>query len=207
MKVFRIFLDMLFPPRKDQALVAEATAESLGVHARVCLNDARITTMFPYRTQLVRACVLEAKFRGNERAQRLLGRALADHLLEWSAEREAFAEGVVIVPVPLSRERRKERGYNQVERIARRAACSAPSISIDADLLARSRDTLPQTSLSGSARRENLKGAFRAAKAPDPSHTYIVFDDVLTTGSTLESAMNALKDAGARRIYGLALAH
>ncbi len=208
MKVFRVFLDILFPPRANEALVTSASSESLGVHARARVAGMHIAVLFPYRTRLVRACVLEAKFRDSERAQRLLGRALADYLLEWSAEREAFTEGAItLIPIPLSQERIRERGYNQTERIARDAAQSTQSIAIDTGLLARPRNTLPQTSLGKAERRENLKGAFQAVKALDPDHTYIVFDDVLTTGSTLEAAMDALRDAGARRICGLALAH
>lgn len=203
MKVFRVFLDMLFPPRSDQALVDEATVAALGMHARARTMQSGVSVLLPYREHLVRAAILEAKFRNSERAQRLLGGVLADYLLECSAG----WEDIVLVPVPLSRERKRERGYNQTERIARAAGARVPGVRIEPGRLARLRDTLPQTSLGGAARKENLRDAFLAGADTDPSHTYIVFDDVLTTGSTLSAAMDALRRAGAKRICGLALAH
>jgi ComF family protein len=208
MKLFRMLLDILFPPRSDEALVQEATHASLGIHAHARAIGARTAALLPYRARLVRACVLEAKFRDSERAQRLLASVLADYLSEWSADHEPFTEAsVVLVPVPLSRERRRERGYNQAERVARKAAERMPAVAVDLELLVRTRDTLPQTSLDGAARRKNMQDAFQAVGTPDPGHTYIVFDDVLTTGTTLKAAMEALESAGARRVYGLALAY
>jgi ComF family protein len=208
MTLLRIILDLLFPPRSDEALVNDATSESIGVHARPKAVTENVTALLPYRARLVRACVLEAKFRDSDRAQRLLAGVLADHLREWVADRADLEPGLVfVVPVPLSREREKERGYNQAERIARKALGNLPEIRLETGLLARVRDTLPQTSLDGAGRRENVQGAFGILRDPDPLHTYIVLDDVFTTGSTLEAAMTALGDAGAARIYGLALAH
>lgn len=201
MKVFRILLDLLFPPRENEALVREATTETLGMHARARLIDGRIATLLPYRTRLVRACVLEAKFRDNTEAQQLLASVLADHLLE------SDIESPVLVPVPLSRERRAERGYNQTERVAEKAKDRMDALVVDAGLLCRLRDTLPQTSLGRQERRKNLEDAFGVTRALDPAHTYIVFDDVLTTGSTLKSCMDALRKAGAAKVYGLSLAH
>ena len=199
MKVLRAFLDFLFPPRDTQALVADATHETLGALARVSVIAPNAVSLLPYRTHLVRAMILEAKFRDNEHAQRLLAKVLADYLQD-----DASLDSLVLVPVPLSDTRLKERGYNQCERIAR---LMKAGIEIDTGLLVRTRDTLPQTSLKRTARRENLQGAFMLARAPDPSYTYIVFDDVYTTGATLMSAMNVFKEAGISRVSGLSLAH
>ena len=78
---------------------------------------------------------------------------------------------------------------------------------IDATSLVRTRETISQVSLAREKREENMRGAFRAAHSIDPSHTYIVIDDVITTGATLQAAVDALKEAGAVHIIPLALAH
>jgi predicted amidophosphoribosyltransferase len=52
-----------------------------------------------------------------------------------------------------------------------------------------------------------MRGAFGAAHPADPTSTYLIIDDVLTTGATLQAAIDALKSAGATNIIPLALAH
>lgn len=195
MRALRSILDLLFPPRDSEALVNAATSEDFGALARPRAHDMNIVSLLPYRAPLVRACVREAKFRDSEKACWLLAKVLADYLSD---------EGVspIFVPVPLSAERMKERGYNQAERILRKA-----DVSVEAGLLIRTRDTLPQTSLPRNERPENVRDAFSLLREPDPAHTYIVFDDVLTTGSTLRSALTAFRASGAARVSGLALAH
>lgn len=201
-------LDFLFPLNRQEAQVAQASTETLGVFVHPIPVNEDVVALMPYRKPLVRACVVEAKFRGNERAEDLLARVLADYLNEWSAEYAAFnLESVVLVPVPLSPQRLAQRGYNQTERVARKATKRLPDVYLDTDILIRSRDTSPQTSLTAHQRRENLTGAFRVQGAPDLTYTYIVFDDVVTTGSTLSAAISALRNAGAGQVLGIALAH
>ncbi|MES2668732.1 MAG: hypothetical protein V4644_03540 [Patescibacteria group bacterium] len=208
MRLFAGILDFLFPMRDREAMVRAASVESLGSAVAPCIRAPDVVSLLPYRVPLVQACVTEAKFRKSEHAERLLARVLRDYLDAWMLDRAPFESGAVtLVPVPLSQARLRARGYNQSERIAHLAVQGTAGLAVDAGLLMRVRDTLPQTSLSGDARRTNVKEAFRAARLADPHHTYIVFDDVLTTGSTLNAAVSALKEAGAARVYGLSLAH
>ena len=74
-------------------------------------------------------------------------------------------------------------------------------------LLERTRDTKPQTSLNREARKRNMQGAFRATEPLDPDLAYIILDDVMTTGATLEAACTALTEAGALHVEAIALAH
>ena len=110
------------------------------------------------------------------------------------------------MPVPLGRARRKERGFNQVEEIAKGAVAEL-GLAIDATLLERTRETVSQVSLPREKREENMRTAFRAVRRADPAHIYIVIVDVITTGATRQAAVDALKDAGAEHIVPLALAH
>ena len=110
------------------------------------------------------------------------------------------------MPVPLGVVRRKERGFNQAEEISKRAAKLLGGV-VDTTLLVRTRETISQISLAREKREENMRGAFRTSRHVDPAYTYIIIDDVITTGATLQSAIDALADAGAEHIIPLALAH
>lgn len=112
-----------------------------------------------------------------------------------------------IVPVPLHPARRRERGYNQAEAIARALVRAAGSRSVPArtDLLRRVRNTGTQTRLGGRERSENLEGAFFASQGVRGLRVLLV-DDVCTTGSTLSHCREALRAAGAAKVEALALA-
>ncbi|MAF83712.1 MAG: phosphoribosyltransferase [Chromatiales bacterium] len=104
----------------------------------------------------------------------------------------------VIVPVPLHRRRWAARGFNQAAEIAAPVARQL-GLSLRLDACHRIRHTLEQTSLTGSARRHNLVGAFAAPDDLTGLRLAIV-DDVLTTGSTALAVAAAVKAAGARDI-------
>ncbi len=198
--------DILFPPRSDEEIVRTINKDTLS--AMVSLNTVRqchpnATALLSFSHAQVRALIHEAKYHENMRAFELLGYLLYDYLTDIMSE-EGFGK-VVLVPLPLSAARFKARGYNQSEEIAKRATCT--TVALATDLLVRVRDTASQTTLSRAARVENVRGAFGAAHKLDPSTTYLLFDDVLTTGATMQSAIDALISAGALHILPLALAH
>jgi ComF family protein len=109
---------------------------------------------------------------------------------------------VRVVAVPLSRERLRERGYNQSWELARRLA-RALALEARADALFRVRDTGHQLGLARAARSANLQGAFVVTPA---NATWVrgariaLVDDVLTTGATAHAATRALRAAGAREV-------
>ena len=121
-----------------------------------------------------------------------------------------------LVPVPLGRQRLRERGYNQSERLARALAhhWRRPVV----DLLARVRETATQTALTPEARLANVAGAFEMrnvecgmrndGSSPNsafriPNSAVILVDDVFTTGATLAEAARALERAGARTVLAV----
>jgi ComF family protein len=200
-------LDLLFPPREDERIVRDLSSEGLAelvAPVLVAQSEPAVTALLPFSDARVRATVHEAKYHGNTKAFGLLAGVLSEYLLEIASE-EGFARAV-LVPIPLSRERRRARGWNQAEEIAKRAA-TATQLEMKTNVLERIRDTVSQTSLSRFERRENLSGAFRAGEVLDPSTTYLLIDDVVTTGATLEAAARALRAGGAEHILAIALAH
>ena len=102
-----------------------------------------------------------------------------------------------VVPVPLHRSRLRRRGFNQSELMARGIADETGS-SVS-DILEVKRKTRDQIQLSANARRENVRGAFRA-RGPVRGRVLLV-DDVFTTGATLSASAEALRDAGASEVY------
>ena len=110
----------------------------------------------------------------------------------------------VLVPVPVSEARRRRRGYNQAALIVRMLASRAQMAV--AEPLARSRETQAQHRLNRAARARNLRGAFTVdARRPVPEEVILV-DDILTTGATLDACAEVLLAAGARTVYGFAIA-
>ncbi len=205
MRFLTFVLDMLFPPKQRALRARTITYEALAALAhpvRIATSDPPVISLLPYRHLSVQAAVIEAKFHDARRAQNALGAVLAAYL------HSVAPEDACMIPVPLSKERMRERGYNQAERICRSALAALQSpIPLDVTLLERTRNTIPQTSLGGRERRLNLQGAFAAARPPDPHTLYIVIDDVTTTGATLSACCEAFFDAGARHILPIALAH
>ena len=112
----------------------------------------------------------------------------------------------LVLPMPLSRERLAERGYNQAWELARRVA-RRHRLKANALALQRPLHRDPQAGLDRAERRRNLRGVFAV---PQPrqvagSHVALV-DDVMTTGATLAEAAQALLDAGAASIQAWVLA-
>ncbi|MCD7746041.1 MAG: ComF family protein [Lachnospiraceae bacterium] len=110
----------------------------------------------------------------------------------------------VIVPVPMHWKKRATRGYNQSELLAVRIS-RLTGIPCDKKLLRCIRYTGNQKELNRRERLQNLKGSF-AVRMPEPSQERVLLiDDVYTTGSTMDEAARALRDAGVRQIYFLTI--
>jgi predicted amidophosphoribosyltransferase len=109
-----------------------------------------------------------------------------------------------VVAVPLGPRRRRQRGYNQSEVIAR-VLGDAQTVPV-LDGLHRIRDTAPQSARAGDARRANVAGAFAWQGIGVQMAQLWLVDDVLTTGATLDAASVVLEAAGASRIDAVVVA-
>ena len=138
------------------------------------------------------ALIQSLKFRGELALAPLLGGLLAANV----------TSGVdFVIPVPLSRQRLKERGYNQAVEIARHLGHGKLLVSA----CERSRDTAPQLDLPFEERHRNVKGCFITNQNFKDAVVAVV-DDVMTTGATLDEMAQTLKRAGATRVVNWVVA-
>jgi ComF family protein len=155
-----------------------------------------IIPAWPY-LRPVDALILALKFSGRLAAAAPMTRALSGSV-------DGTEAPDLIVPLPLSMQRLAERGFNQALEIARPLA-EEIAIPMDPTLLTRSRHTHPQSQLPWKERARNVRGAFQCESDLSGIHVALV-DDVLTTGSTLHEAAQALKRRGAARVSGWVVA-
>ncbi len=152
-----------------------------------------------YKAGLVRAIVL-LKF---ERIEPL-GRWFAGRLAE-VARREALAADAV-VPVPLHRQRERERGYNQADLIAKPLARKL-GLPYRAMLLVRTKPRPDKHILTLEERWDSVRGAFATRPGIKVDNLRVLLvDDVMTTGATLDACARALRGAGAKSVIGLTVA-
>jgi ComF family protein len=130
-----------------------------------------------------------------------LGDALAVQIADFAKGLNWHAD--MLLPIPLGRQRMRERGYNQSAMIAEPLAM-ALNIEFAPQALVRRKETCSQVGLSKQERHKNMLGAFQAAGVS--GKTILVLDDVSTTGSTLSSSAEALLSAGAKDVYALTVA-
>jgi ComF family protein len=110
-----------------------------------------------------------------------------------------------IVPMPLSRKRLQERGYNQVALVARPLAYEL-GLAYSPNALTKTRETRSQVGLNRFERRENVSQAYRADPSVVRRKSILLMDDVATTGSTISASTEALLSAGAQEVYALTIA-
>jgi ComF family protein len=160
---------------------------------------AKATAYGAYRGEL-RELIHLLKYEGVLPARHVLGGMLAEAIGKLN-----FGEGpVLMVPVPLYSSKKRQRGFNQSELIARTALKSVdtPNFQLLTDVLVRERDTVSQIGLTRPQRAENIRGAFRVAHPSRVAGLKILLvDDVLTTGTTASECARVLRKAGAESVW------
>jgi ComF family protein len=177
----------------------------------------RAVSFGEYQDQL-RGLIHLLKYEGITSARAPLGAMLAETISELlpkkgmpqvdSSSRLACAQEPLLVAVPLHRNRRRTRGFNQAELIARTALKQfGRELEFASGVLIRKRETISQVGLSREERIENMRGAFRVVDAARVrGRNVVVVDDVMTTGTTLSECARMLKKAGADKVWAATVA-
>ena len=187
----RIILDSIFPPTAHERLLRKVTTERFRKHYEPRTLGCTIA-LAAYESRTVQAAVAACKFEKNLHAATLLA-SLFD---QWLTLHSSVGK-TILIPIPLSEIREKERGFNQVTRVIDHIT-SSPRLILQKNWLIRPTDTPRQTSLGRNARLDNMKGVFLTT--PYVTQTdwetvdrIIICDDVMTTGATLEAARMELR--------------
>lgn len=192
-------LDILFPPSEDATCIRGLREQDIPLLLYIkVVGD--VTVLSDFNNKRIRALVHEAKFYDNRKAMQLLGLLVSLYLKQHAHHYD------IIIPIPLSSTRMRERGYNQVHEVLKRSPYTKDRLL--STTLTRTRNTTPQTKLGREERLKNLTGAFAVKRPVDivGKHVLIV-DDVLTTGATLHEAKTALMRHSPASVTCLAFAH
>jgi ComF family protein len=169
---------------------------------REALRIDRLATAAPYSHPIVRAAIDALKYKGIRDLAKPLGILLGE-----AVEEILDDASPLLLPIPLSPKRLRERGFNQSGLLARTVA-DALNLPLATHLIRRTRDTKQQAKLSEMMRHENVRDAFAATIPPNlQKHPLILIDDVVTTGATFREAARALRSAGAREVWAAAVAY
>lgn len=146
--------------------------------------------------------LFELKYHNHPEVGKTMGRMMAEELKATS-----FFDGIdLIVPIPLSRKKKRQRGYNQSDWIAW-GISEATGIPTDTTSVVRTKSNPSQTTLDHRQRRENVRDIF-AVRHPEnlESHHILLVDDVITTGATMLSCAETIARACRVRFSVLSLA-
>lgn len=163
-------------------------------------------TLFPYHDERVRAVIKATKYYGEHAAADKLAVLAADYVIDLVHDLTTL-EGwrdIVVVPIPSSKRRLRERGYNQVAFFARTIAERA-GLPYQPGLLTRE-ERPSQVRVMRSRRKANIAGAFTAT--PEVQNKFVILiDDVAESGATLADSRRALLAQGAKDVLAIAIAH
>ncbi len=175
-----------------------------------------IFPIFDYRHPPVKKVMWMLKYKHKKRLASIFAQALYEKMLEELPELAQFEnfENPILIPIPLSKKRLKERGFNQTALIVSGVAKinknrKALHFEIDLNILQKKKETEHQARIKNrSERLKNLKGTFVLNPKYDiKGKNIVLIDDVITTGATLSEAKKVLTEAGARKIYAFTIAH
>ena len=191
-------------------------------------------SIFSYKNEKVWRLIWAIKYKKSKQASMLAGFALHRFIkgfvdvlpmIEANAQINKVPK-LIVIPMPISKQRRRERGFNQCELLTAEIAkfesaqsgsenTTSHKIIIMNDLLIRSRHTSRQTLKDKSHREKSAEDLFiinekilkDSRKDQFKNVTFVIIDDVVTTGSTMKEAVSTMRKAGFVNTWGLSVAH
>ena len=169
-----------------------------GFHAR----PIQLISIFKYESE-IRDQIIKYKF--GEKAY--LYKTFARMILNNKKVCKILGQYDIILPVPIHKNKRRKRGYNQTELIAKEISKNSPNLHIGRNILIKIKDTKTQSLLTRTQRRENVKNAFIINKEENVRNKKVIlFDDIYTTGATTNECIRILKKYGTKEILILTVA-
>lgn len=213
--------DVLMPKEKSvkilEALGPDGIFDNIPRSENFDFETDKIKAIFNYKTPLCRQAIWEVKYRANKKLIHDFSLLLYEYILEELTDLETFNnfKNIILLPIPASPKRTREKGFNQCILICRELIKidqerNGNNFSLLENFLIKENETEHQARVSNRKKRlENLKGTFSINGNPPSNSSFIIIDDVITTGATMNEAFRALKETGVntKKIRGFALAH
>jgi len=216
MKILKTILDIVFPNycsncKKRGFDICES-----------CLNQAQISEkeveqytypLYDYRDIIIKKSIWNLKYKNKKNLAKIFAQILYPKILEELADLKAFEnfKNPIIIPIPLSKKRLKERGYNQSLLIAQeiQKIDRNKSFILLKNVLLKKKETIHQAHIKNKKERlANLIGTFFVENQElIKNRNIILIDDVVTTGATIKEAKKELKKNGARKVIAFTVAH
>ena len=210
--LIRAILNELFPARcfKCGATSTYICTSCLPRLPRTVRDEQGFISVFQYKDETIRHLLWALKYKGSKDVAYICARMLYEEVCAELSERTLFEEfeNPLVVPIPLSARRRRERGFNQAELIAREMAATG-TFELQTSMLEKCKETKPQATIKNRAERfKNVAGCFKIS-SPEKivERNIILVDDIYTTGGTMTEARATLKKAGAREVLCVTVAH
>ncbi len=201
---FHYLTDLIYP--KGPVITRLETLDGVGLIKELPasnLNGPWTRAVFNYKDSRVRALIWEIKYRGNKKLIARAAEALLISLRGMRPPNELF-----LLPIPMHAGRRRTRGFNQSALLVEAMLRKDINLKNGEGIVEKIRHTEAQSTLPRGKRKINLVGAFRVV---NPSlvtdKDFLLIDDVTTTGATFSEISKVLREAGARSVAVLALAH
>lgn len=155
--------------------------------------------IFKYE-EIIRKSIIKYKFK----SQNYRYKSFAEFIIKDKKICGFIKKYDIIIPVPISKARNRQRGYNQSEIIVRELINKGANINIATNVLYKVKNAIPQSSLNKEQRLSNLKNAYEVKNSEIiKNNKILLFDDIFTTGSTAEECAKVLKEAGAYEVRGV----
>ncbi len=221
MAFLNTLLDIIFPAR---CISCGKNGKDFCIE---CISDAPaaeretakwIFPLYDYRHPPIKKALWLLKYKGKKRLAKAFAEILYEKIMEELSElsvMENFRDAILI-PIPLSNKRYRERGYNQAELICRELVKInhlryGVDMQLEKNILIKPRETEHQARIRDRKERlKNIVGSFAIKNESEnkiKNKNIILIDDITTTGATLAEARKILKQAGARKIIAFTVAH
>lgn len=215
-KTINFILNTLFPIKclgceiKNQILCDNCISK---VRLAERETERDIMALFDYRDTIIKKAIWELKYHNKRYLGRKLGQLLYESFIEEISNLKMIMPGrsIFVIPVPISKIKNKKRGYNQAYIIAKEFCNSAPIniFKLQNKIIFKKIETIPQAKINNREQRlKNVRGVFEIKnKNLIKGQTFIIIDDVTTTGGTINEIIKILKKAGAKKVIGFTIAH
>lgn len=172
-----------------------------------------IYPVFDYRHPPIKKAIWLLKYKGKRRLAEIFAEVLHGKIMEELSELSVFENfrEPILIPIPLSKKRLRERGFNQAEIICEKIMKldTEKLFTLETKILVKQKETKHQAVIHN--RNERLKNLIDSFAVHNPEiikgGNIILIDDVTTTGATFNEAKKILKEHGAKKVIAFAVAH